>query len=97
MFIPRSVGRVSKKGKVCLEISNLAKRPLSLRPDMTIASGQKLEKANQNLTIEGIDQDLTDKEWEGAAMGHLNKKQQDDIRHIVGESGIKLNWGGLRG
>ena len=91
LFIPRSVGRVSKKGKVCLEISNLAKRPLSLRPDMTIASGQKLEKANQNLTIEGIDQDLTDKEWEGAAMGHLNKKQQDDIRHIVGESGIKLN------
>ena len=91
LFVPRSVGRVSKKGKVCLEVSNLAKRPLSLTPDMTIASGQKLEKGNPNLTIEGIDHEAGNNEWEGAAMSHLSDERRGEIKQIVEESGIKLN------
>jgi hypothetical protein len=53
--VPRSVGRVTKRGKVCLEISNLAKQPKTLMPEVAMACGQILEKGGKNFTIEEVD------------------------------------------
>jgi hypothetical protein len=91
LFMPRSVGRVNKRGKICLEVSNLAKHPKTLMPDVAMACGQKLEKNGQNFTIEGVDGGLGSSEVDEVGMNHLSLDEKAEIRQIIKDSEIKIN------
>ena len=94
LFIPRSVGRVTKNGKVCLEVSNLAKSPKTLPPNLTIASGQtiEVEKGGGEITIEGVEGGVGETKWEDTeGLKHLNPTDKSKVCDIIRASKIKID------
>ena len=98
LFIPRSVGRITDQGKICLEISNTSLKPLDLEPDVALASGQEVVKPPENATIRRADEEAGETELDEGGMDHLNETDKAEIKRIITDSRIKINMlGRVRG
>ena len=98
LFIPRSVGRITDRGKICLEISNTSLKPLDLEPDVAIASGQEVVKPPENATIRRADEEGGEAELDEGGMDHLSETDKAEIKRIITDSQIKINMlGRVRG
>ena len=89
LFIPRSVGRVTAKGKICLEVSNTSTRNIDIKGHRALASGQEVKRQP---TIRSADEKLgTTEMGEGGGMDHLTIPEKAEIQRIIRDSGIKIN------